>query len=97
MIVQLDGAEDAAVVNMFAYGCAVLLHCTSSRNVRCLNLGADNIGTERAQIEMENGSMSIVNLMRYNGRSFTHDGGTLLIANRITIDDKSEETYCAAR
>ena len=46
---------------------------------------------------MENGSMSIVNLMRYNGRSFTHDGGTLLIANRITIDDKSEETYCAAR
>ena len=97
VIVQLDGAEDAAVVNMFAYGCAVLLHCTSSRNVLCLNLGADNIGTERAQIEMENGSMSIVNLMRYNGRSFTHDGGTLLIANRITIDDKSEETYCAAR
>ena len=63
-----------------------------SENTRCVNIGADNIGGEAAQLVVESGSMVAINVMRYNGYSYEHTGGDFEVYNRITINNKGEES-----
>jgi hypothetical protein len=57
-----------------------------------VNIGSDNIGSKAAQLKMESGSMVVINSMRYNGYSFGYVDGDFEVYNRITINDKTEET-----
>ena len=92
-LIKVVNGENITLCNTFCYGCSVLVECENSTNVLGVNLGADNIGTNRGQIVMTSGDMAIINLMRYNGSSFVHTGGKLSLYNRITINDKREATY----
>jgi hypothetical protein len=58
-----------------------------------VNVGSDNIGRKTPQMVMNSGKMVIINSMRYNGTSYSHNGGTLEMYNRLTINDKHEATY----
>ena len=44
-------------------------------------------------IVMNSGDLTIINMMRWNGTSYQHNGGTLKMYNRITINIKNEATY----
>ena len=91
--ITIYGAENLTIYNTFCYGCGMFINCLDGENVTGVNLGADNIGVKYAQVTMEQGSMTIINLMRYNGKSLKQNGGHLEVYNRITINDKKEESY----
>ncbi len=89
--ILLDGATDQQIYNTFAYGCATLITCNNSTAL-VANIGSDNIGATTAQLVMNSGKMTVVNSMRWNGHSYDHNGGTLAMYNRLTINDKNEQT-----
>lgn len=88
----LDGATDQQVYNSFIYGCANLVVCNNSTAV-VANVGSDNIGKNAFQLVMNSGKLVVINSMRYNGKSIEHKGGTFEVYNRITINNKGEDTY----
>ncbi len=91
--ITIDGGEDITISNTFCYGTAKFLYCINGKNIAGINLGADNIGVKYALVTLMNGNLSVVNLMRYNGKSIEHTAGHLRLYNRITINDKTEATY----
>ena len=90
--IVLEGAEDQQVYNTFAYGVANMIVCNDSTAL-VVNIGSDNLGTKKAQIVMNSGKLVTINSMRWNGTSYEHNGGTLEMYNRLTINIKDEETY----
>jgi hypothetical protein len=86
----IDGAEGQRVFNTFCYGSAVFAVNRNSEGTLLINIGSDNIGD--AQLIMESGSLAVINAMRYNGVSYKHISGELLLYNRITINEKDEGT-----
>lgn len=89
--VVLENAENQQVYNSFIYGCANMIVCNDSTAV-VSNVGSDNIGYGCAQTVMNGGELTVINAMRYNGVSYSHNGGTLRLYNRLTINNKEEET-----
>ena len=90
--IVLEGAADQQVYNTFAYGVANMIVCNDSTAL-VVNIGSDNLGTKKAQIVMNSGKLVTINSMRWNGTSYEHNGGTLEMYNRLTINIKDEETY----
>ena len=90
MKIVIDGAEEQIVFNTFCYGAASFVVNRNSEGTLLINIGSDNIGD--AQLIMESGSMAVINAMRYNGVSYKHISGELLLYNRITINEKDEGT-----
>ncbi|MBQ7338121.1 MAG: hypothetical protein IJW40_06675 [Clostridia bacterium] len=88
----VDGATDQLIYNTFIYGCASMVINRNSEDTLAVNIGSDNIGSKTAQIVMESGSLVVINSMRYNGHSYDYEDGELELYNRITINDKNEET-----
>jgi len=87
-----DGADGETIFNTFVYGCANMLVCRDA-SVLAINIGSDNIGDTQPQLVLESGEMTVVNSMRYNGISFSHEAGRAALYNRITIWDKTEPIY----
>ena len=62
-----------------------------SENVLFVNIGADNIGDNAPMLRSQGGSMTAVNILRYNGYSYENDGTHLQLYNRISINEKLSE------
>lgn len=88
--INMNNADQEEIFNVFAYGVKILIDNKSSTNVLAFNIGADNIGSLSPLINTDGGSMTIVNMMRYNGKSFTNNGTNLKIYNRLSIMVKNE-------
>lgn len=85
-----DNADNQTVFNTFAYGVKTLINNTGSEGLVAFNIGADNIGGP--MIITQGGRVTIINMMRYNGSSFTNNGTQLEMYNRLTIGDRTEKT-----
>lgn len=88
----VDGATDQLIYNTFIYGCANMLINRNSEGTLAVNIGADNIGSAEPFLIMENGSMTVINAMRYNGLPLLYEDGSLALYNRITINLQNEKT-----
>ncbi len=88
----LENAEDQQVYNTFAYGVANMIVCRNSTAL-VANIGSDNLGSGMYQIVMNGGKLVTINSMRWNGKSYLHNSGTLEMYNRLTINIKNEATY----
>ena len=100
----ISGAENQTIYNTFAYGAATLITCNDNSTALVANIGCDNVGgyglygtSESPMIVMNSGEMTIINMMRWNGISYQHNGGTLKLYNRITINIKNEKTLEASK
>lgn len=87
--IRLENAENTVVYNTFAYGVKHLIETDHASGVSIVNVGADNLGD--ALLTVNAGSVSAINVMRWNGSSYINKGGKLRLFNRITIHDKYEE------
>ncbi len=87
----VDGAENQTVMNTFAYGVATFLTNRNSENTLLVNVGSDNLGDGSPQIIADSGSLTGINVMRWNGVSFEHYDGSLKLFNRLTIGNKAEK------
>ena len=83
--IRVAESENQLIFNTFAYGVKTLLVNNGGKNVQLINLGSDNIGANTPQIKTSGGSMTGVNLMRYNGVSLENNGTDLKLYNRISI------------
>ncbi|MBQ7319103.1 MAG: hypothetical protein IJW97_02835 [Clostridia bacterium] len=90
LYIWVDGAENQLVYNTFAYGCCDMVKNDNSTNTRLINIGSDNIGG--IQVTVNSGSLVQINSMRWNGKSYAHNGGSIEFYNRLTINNKTEET-----
>ena len=88
--IRLENAENQKVYNSFAYGVKTLADVSGSTGVLIANVGADNLGEGSPLLKTTGGSVTAVNVMRYNGISYENDGAALQIYNRLTINDKEE-------
>lgn len=88
--IKLDGAESQTIYNCFSYGVKTFMNNTNSVDLLAFNIGADNIGG--TMLITQGGSAAIINMMRYNGSSYTNNGTELKLYNRLTIGDKTEKT-----
>jgi hypothetical protein len=92
----LEGATDQQIYNTFVYGCANMIVCNDSTAL-VVNIGSDNIGDSTYKMIMNSGKMVVINSMRWNGKSYQHNGGVLEMYNRITINIKDEATYIQSK
>jgi len=88
--IRIVNANGQTVFNTFAYGVKTLVVNQNSTNVTLVNLGADNIGGPL--LRMDGGSLTGVNIMRWNGSSYQYGSGSLSLYNRLTINNKKEKT-----
>lgn len=91
--IRLSGAQDQRLYNCFAYGVKSFMVNENSTDLLAFNIGADNIGG--TMLGTRGGSATIINMMRWNGTSFTNDDTALTMYNRLTIGDKTEKTVKA--
>lgn len=89
--IKMDQANTQTVLNTFAYGVKTFISSNNSTDVNILNVGADNIGRNSPLLDTSGGSISVVNMMRYNGISFSNNKTDLSIINRISINEFGEE------
>ena len=94
--IVLEGATDQQIYNTFVYGCANMIVCNDSTAL-VVNIGSDNIGDSTYKMIMNSGKMVVINSMRWNGKSYQHNGGVLEMYNRITINIKDEATYIRSK
>ncbi len=87
--IRLENAHDTVIYNTFAYGVRHLIETDRASGISIVNVGADNLGG--ALLTVNGGSVSAVNVMRWNGSSYVNNGGKLCLLNRITINEKYEE------
>ena len=88
--IKLNNAKNQTVFNCFAYGVKTLVNNTGSENLLAFNIGADNLGG--TLFITKGGDARVINMMRWNGSSFTNDGTRLLMLNRLTIGNRTERT-----
>ncbi|MBR3844070.1 MAG: hypothetical protein IKM39_01025, partial [Clostridia bacterium] len=87
----VDGAEDQVIYNTFAYGCHTMITAQNSVDTLAVNIGCDNIGADGYQTHVSGGTMTVLNAMRYNGKSYkVENDGSLGLYNRLTINNKNE-------
>lgn len=90
---RLEGAQNETVLNTFAYGVKNFLVSKTSAETLLLNIGADNIGSGQPMLDIGGGSLTAVNMMRYNGASYHAGAGAAVrFYNRLTIGQKDEPT-----
>ena len=65
----LQEAEDEVVYNTFAYGAMTMLTNLDSTGTQVINMGTDKVGASSAQLVMDGGSMTGVNILRSNTTS----------------------------
>ena len=88
----VENATDQLIYNTFAYGCMTAVTNINSENTYLNNIGNDNIGNITPQIYVEGGSLTGVNIMRYNGYSYELAKGSLELYNRIAILEIAEKS-----
>lgn len=88
--IRLENAQGQTVYNTFAYGVKSLVVTSDSTDVLIANVGADNIGSGSPLLNTTGGSVTAINVMRYNGISYQNSGTELKIYSRLTIGDKDE-------
>lgn len=90
-LIVLASAYGQVIFNTFAYGVKHFAYIIQSRNALLYNVGADNIGSDAAQIFAIDSTFTSVNSMRYNGHSVNLIRSCAKLYNRLTILDKFEE------
>ncbi len=90
--IKIENAQGQIVMNTFAYGVKTLIVNLEGENVNIINVGADNIGSRTPLLKTTGGSLRGVNLMRYNGKSYENKNTELALYNRISINEKDENT-----
>lgn len=88
--IKVSNAQNQTIFNCFSYGVKTFMKNSNSSDLLAFNIGADNIGG--TMFITEGGIATIVNMMRYNGTSFTNSGSVLKMYNRLTILDRTEKT-----
>ncbi len=84
-----ENCEDVLYYNSFAYGVRSLVVAENTKNLRVINVGADNIGGY--MVEFTGGDATVINMMRYNCESYLNNGCSLAIYNRLSINEKRED------
>lgn len=87
---KASDCRDLKVSNCFAYGVRTLLSFDDCLNTSAINIGADNIGRNVPLLSVISGSTVVVNMMRYNGKSYESDSADLQIYNRLSINISGE-------
>lgn len=90
-IIVEDGSEQL-IYNAFAYGAKTVVNNVNSENTRAINMGTDNMGTDVPQFIQNGGSMTGINILRYNGYSYELLKGKINLYNRIAINEVGERT-----
>jgi hypothetical protein len=93
-MIKITGAENQLVLNSFAYGVRTFASVTNSINTRMVNIGLDNGGD--AMVDVTGGDCVIVNMMRYNGTSYSRRNTRLTIYNRTSIREGIEASVFPA-
>ncbi len=88
----LEAGEGQVIYNTFAYGVNRLVTVEGATDVFLCNLGSDNLGGRGYQLYVNDGSVTAVNLLRWNGASYKLAGGKIALYNRLTIEKKDETT-----
>lgn len=88
----VEDATEQLIYSAFAYGCKTSVTNVNSKNTRLINIGSDNIGSLTPQLYMNGGSLTGVNIMRYNGYSYELEKGDIALYNRIAINEVGEGT-----
>ena len=96
----LENAADELIWNVAMFGPHNMLINRSGGNTTVINLSSDYL--KGIQMIMDGGSMTVVNAMRWDGKSFEHEKGILRIYNRFEHGlssklhgDAIEESYIA--
>ena len=87
--IRISHAKGQSVLNTFAYGVKTLVTAEDSTDTVLVNIGADNLGGE--MLNVTRGSLTAVNMMRWNGSSYINKDGRLRLYNRLTINAKTED------
>lgn len=89
--IQVDGAENEWIWDVFSYGVATMVKATASKNTRVIQIGTDNIGDTTPQMHIVGGDFTAINIMRYNGHSYdAENGAKVTLYSRLAINDKTE-------
>lgn len=91
--IKINAAANQTVLNTFSYGVRSLVKTVNSSGTQLVNIGADNIGAE--MLYASGGSLTAVNMMRWNGSSYINQGCRMRLYNRLTINQKSETAAVA--
>ena len=87
----VDHAENELIYCMFAYGAKNLLVNESSENTVVTNVGSDNLNALGAQFVNKNGSLTVINALRFNGHTYDNENGDIKIFNPIAADEADLE------
>ena len=90
--IQVDGAKNQTIYHAFAYGVKTIIHNIDSTNTCAVNIGTDNIGADCPQFIQNGGSMTAINVLRYNGYSYELMSGNINLYNRLGINEVGERT-----
>ncbi|MCL2512558.1 MAG: glycoside hydrolase family 55 protein [Oscillospiraceae bacterium] len=91
-ILRIYESDGQIVYNTFAYGVKNLVINNGGENAALINIGADNINETAPMLITKDGSLTAINMMRYNGSSFVNYGTDLKLYNRMSINIKYEPT-----
>ena len=89
--IEVAESKNQTVYNTFAYGCKTMITAENATDLLAVNIGCDNIGSDGYQIHLISGTATVLNSMRYNGKSYKKESGTLNLYNRLTINNKTEK------
>ncbi len=87
----VDKGSDQTIYNTFVYGCHTMITINGAEKLLVVNVGSDNLGVSGSQFDMKSGTATVINAMRFNGRSYRNSGGELGLYNRLAIDYKNEK------
>ncbi len=87
----VEKGKNQTIYNTFVYGCHTMITINGAEELLAVNVGSDNLGISGSQFDMKSGSATVINAMRYNGRSYRNSGGKLGLYNRLAIDYKAEK------
>lgn len=90
-LIVLENARGERVYDTFAYGVRTFARMENCEDVFMANIGADNLGG--TMLVASGTSGTLVNIMRWNGRSAELDEGSagLVLLNRLTIENAREK------
>ncbi|NLP47356.1 MAG: hypothetical protein GX345_00245 [Clostridiales bacterium] len=94
VFIKQENTLNQKVINCFAYGVNSLMETKDSSGLLAVNIGADNIGG--TMLKTKGGSASVINMMRWNGESYINQSTSLLLLNRLTIEDRTERSVGSA-
>lgn len=88
----VENATDQTIYNTFSYGSKTFAVNNRSENTFINNCGSDAFAYNGVLLEMNEGSMTCIGVMRLGGSSYHYNGGTMKLYNRISCGELSEET-----